>query len=127
MHLSSRLSCIKCNMNLTQTLPTQLTTQRQQHQPHIRYTIYKHNLQYTLPKAEALDDWKNKSRDILDITSVNSVSLESCLHIHIYLFFNTLYIDNSLSNAKKSLKLLLHEHVLYPPSTWFIIYNLLNL
>ena len=40
-----------------------------------------------------------------------------------------LYIDNSLSNAKKTLKeiqLLLHERVLYPPSTWFSIYNLLN-
>jgi hypothetical protein len=41
------------------------------------YTIYKHKLQYALRKAETFDDWKNKSRDILDTTSVNSVSLES--------------------------------------------------
>ena len=50
------------------------------------YTIYKHfslNLQY---------NWKNKSRDILDITSVNSVSLESMTaYPHILILQRVIY------------------------------------
>ena len=56
------------------------------------YTIYKHKLQYTLPKAETFDDWKNKSRDIVDIISVNSVSLESMTaYPHILILQRVIY------------------------------------
>ena len=95
-------------------------------------SIYKNlsaNLKYTLPKSETLEDWKNKSRDLLDLITINSSTLESWFHIHIYLFFNALYIDNSIQNSHKALKeiySLLHERILYPPSHWFIIVNLLS-